>query len=125
MKIMIVLLTCFVSNAFACGGKAMSEADIMKDPNTQISLEKVESLAGEELTLKKIIMSGNNILDINGNAYASAMCDANYINLYYVSARDSRVVCHTRALSDARGSLKLKLSYCYLANGSKTKTFWY
>lgn len=119
--ILILLVSISMTKAFACGGPETTEADVRKSEIVKKMKAKFEAVAGEKLKLKEVIFSGSQILDVNMKPYMSAMCDANYIYVYFRS-NDNKVVCFSGLESlSMMGIVLQKQSYyagqCYLANG--------
>lgn len=122
MKVIGLILALTSFQVLACGGEPISEATIKSSPITKSAQLKLEAAVGEELVLTVVKLSGNDILDIDMKPVASARCAANYISIYYKSARDPRVTCYASGEVNAENKYELTAGKCRLAN--KQFTGW-
>jgi hypothetical protein len=91
-----VCITVFTSNVFACGGGLeLSDEEIAVLSYVTAAQEKMVSTFGQPVVIESIVRSGNDILDLDKNATVSAMCAANYINVYFTTAVPSELLCKT------------------------------
>ncbi len=91
--IITICLSVFASNAFACGGEDLSDVEIGAIPYVLEVKEKMASVYGKTVVIESIVRSGNDILDLDKKATISAMCAANFINVYLTSEESSQLLC--------------------------------
>lgn len=88
-----ICLSIFASSAFACGGGDLSDTEIEAMPYVQAAQSKMASAYGTTVVIESIVRSGSDILDLEKKTVASAMCAANFINVYFKSTEASQLVC--------------------------------
>ena len=89
----IICLSVFSLNAFACGGGDLSDAEMAKLPYVQKAQEKMATVFNTPVVIESIIRSGNDILNLDKEATISAMCAANFMNVYLTSKEASELLC--------------------------------
>jgi len=116
----LLVFTLMASKVFACGGGSIAESDVRNSVLAQKAQAKLEAVVGEELVLTTVTFSGNKILDIDKKVTVTAMCAAQYVNIYYQSGRDSRVTCYASGEVIGENKFYLSAGKCRLANGQLT-----
>jgi hypothetical protein len=123
---LLVLIPSLISSgAYACGGEDLPNDIISSLPYVLAVQDKVAAVYGESVTVESIVRSGNNLLNLDKIAVASAMCSAKYINVYLIAQTSSELRCMTtfQLLTDGRldfSGLKAGAE-CRRVNGAKSE----
>ncbi len=81
------------TNAFACGAGELTDEQVSTSAELEAVKTQIQTLYGQEVAIESIVRSGNKILDLDKNEVASAMCAANYINVYMQPGTGSGLLC--------------------------------